>query len=273
MTFITQTQFVVQQRLTAFLDLLPFGFDDGDSLVHFHRTVFPAVKRVIASHAQGLKRHAGLLDVVLTTDKKFDAGSCYVELVHEIISGKKDSDDNEYLSSFKRAEVQVAAGICQIIDCPQDEINFTKNRALIVQDLKQQFHCQKENQKAVLREVSSNSFQRSVVNRACAKNSRSKDLDALIKSLFDRYRVNGEYDSRNLWLYLIELFDSRDASVFSILCDKVSDEQALLNNNAIKSAPVKFVYRYSYKTGVKKGEERFLTYSSFRRRLNKLMSG
>jgi len=273
MTFITQTQFVVHQSLSAFLDLLPFGSDDGDSLVHFHRAVFPAVRRVIASHAQGLKRHAGLLDFALTTDKKFDTGFCYVELVQEIINGKRYSDDSEYLSSFQRAEVQVAAGICQTIDCAQDEINFTKNRALIVQDLKQQFHCHKENHKAVLREVSSNSFQRSVVNRDCAKNSRSKDLDALIKSLSDRYRVNGEYDSRNLWMYLIELFDSRDACVFHILCDKVSDEQALLNNNAIKSAPVKFVYRYGYKTGVKKGEERFLTYSSFRRRLNKLMSG
>jgi len=264
-----QIQLFMCQQIKDLLELLPFDVGDDESFDRFRGSVVPSVRELISSLRQRYDVTTGITVDGENGHNDFQRFSCYVEMIQKTMYSSPDLERQGWLSRLGRGELQVAAGIAQVLDAPFDQVGFKRNRTLIIRDLKQQFEAELDGRKETIRVLSDDAFRRTAINQHAAKKSRSKELDALIKNLRDR-SIGDDHDAIKAWVLLVYFFDNRDTFVHSILCDKLSDEHALLNSNTVKSAPVKFVYNSTYKSGLKKGKERFLIYNAFRRRFNKL---
>ncbi len=167
----------------------------------------------------------------------------YLSYVHGTLDGVSVDDFPDEIKKYTYEDIQTASAILQLSFRGDDEAGV-------------------EYVDSYLHDLETISFLRQKGRpKEIASRPRSRRLIEVLKVLVGSADV---IEPKSLWLSLIQRFHDADPIIRAIFADLIPDESGLKQQNALKSAPYKFVYMESIQSGKSKGEEKYLTYQRFR---------
>lgn len=175
----------------------------------------------------------------------------YLSYVHGTLGVVSVDDFPDEIKKYNYEDIQIASAILQLSFREADEPGV-------------------EYVDRYLHDLETSSFLRQKGRpKEIASRPRSRHLIEVLRVLVGSADV---IEPKSLWLSLIQRFHDADPIVRAIFADLIPDESGLKQQNALKSAPYKFVYMESIQSGKSKGDEKYLTYQRFRTHIKKITS-
>jgi len=191
----------------------------------------------------------------------------YMSYVHSTLLDVSQDEFPEDVRPYTFEDIELASAILQLYFRATDKYGIAYVEEYFYELEKRDLRLERDERKEESKLLYGHLERHLLRPKEIASRSRSKRL---VKVLKDLVTDSGSKDPKVLWLLLIQRFHDLDPVIRGLFDDVIPDESGLKQQNALKSAPYKFVYMESIQSGKSKGEEKYLTYQRFRAHIKKI---